>query len=906
MSAIDDKYNQLKHSGVDLGPPLGPEQDEAAGGRVRKYQNGNIYWDSATGAHEVHGGILSAYLANGGPGEHAGARLFGYPKTDEIFDGAVPHNLFEWGAIYWTPGTRGCSIWGPIYTVWQQQPNLGLPLTGNTPLAGGEVVYFERGVIFSANGQAPGVTQPLVGTLNPPLMGNPLILDPTNEEARRFRLLARWQKVERQQYNALTAWHPSIFSDIWNERLVASPVGSPFSFIPLICNQVYFTDQNQSSVDVAAIFEIFPNGQLDLRDRTLYDLQLNLPVGIPYNLSPHCIYAKKDWNNFGLFHITDLHVNRRNEEMRARLQQLGLTTAAQSYCNFQDNIRDFIRYANHLHDVGLADAVMATGDLIDYVAEEGEPFEQGNFPRLRRLLLGQPLDPGGQPHEGLRIPIFTTFGNHDYRLYPYNLIFDVDVPTMFKRLNEYDSHNIIESDAVALEGGKVPSYGLTNAADALRMLLYDEGEKQNAYGYFHKYFTDVRSFVVKLGKHRVVLLDTKCDDGVPLGGTPELIFDYLGDKLGARTLDPATKKLMKGDAPDSIGFLQDDLDLLRDAVQDAGSDGLVIVGMHTPAFSPKGGEYPYYLRETLLPSADPALVQEYIQRNDFEGASWMRSGAAFFKKGGNVSDGLNEGIAARGGAEFLNICVGLGASRPVDLVLCGHHHDRVEYRLRLDGQNIEYYMDFYTESPGPHYYHTKNGHDIGRIPKGAPIQVVIEPSAPPSAPIEEATEHRLPGLPVTFGRVTTPPYANPLNSSTDPKQWWIDHRPVLAETSALGPGDPRQRFGTFWKVTYEGPQPFDLHVQLDGESDTVPKSSRGLKVDILPARLPDTLFNGFRLVRVNGGVIARIRYVTMQELRSNNFRMQWEDTDAGDRRHPPIETTDPGGGRHHPVIGVLR
>ena len=58
MSAIDDKYEALMASGLDLGAPQGPEEDAEAGGRVRRHEKGHIYWLSATGAHMVWGGNL--------------------------------------------------------------------------------------------------------------------------------------------------------------------------------------------------------------------------------------------------------------------------------------------------------------------------------------------------------------------------------------------------------------------------------------------------------------------------------------------------------------------------------------------------------------------------------------------------------------------------------------------------------------------------------------------------------------------------------------------------------------------------------------------------------------------------------------------------------------------------------
>src|SRR5690606_25667574 len=46
--------------------------------------------------------------------------------------------------------------------------------------------------------------------------------------------------------------------------------------------------------------------------------------------------------------------------------------------------------------------------------------------------------------------------------------------------------------------------------------------------------------------------------------------------------------------------------------------------------------------------------------------------------------------------------------------------------------------------------------------------------------------------------LATPPYANPLNSSSDPKAWWQNHRPIFVQTAPLGPVEKSQRqFNTY-------------------------------------------------------------------------------------------------------------
>jgi hypothetical protein len=56
---------------------------------------------------------------------------------------------FETGATYWTSGMRGCVLFGDPWELFQTSA-LSLPLTGTTPLVGGQVVYCELGVLFEA------------------------------------------------------------------------------------------------------------------------------------------------------------------------------------------------------------------------------------------------------------------------------------------------------------------------------------------------------------------------------------------------------------------------------------------------------------------------------------------------------------------------------------------------------------------------------------------------------------------------------------------------------------------------------------------------------------------------------------------------------------------------------------
>src|SRR5665811_2271589 len=60
VSAVDEHYAALGGAEGFMGQPTGPELGTPDGvGRYRGYQGGAIYWSPASGAHEVHGKILS-------------------------------------------------------------------------------------------------------------------------------------------------------------------------------------------------------------------------------------------------------------------------------------------------------------------------------------------------------------------------------------------------------------------------------------------------------------------------------------------------------------------------------------------------------------------------------------------------------------------------------------------------------------------------------------------------------------------------------------------------------------------------------------------------------------------------------------------------------------------------------
>lgn len=867
-SKIDEKYVDLKARGLDLGTATSAEQDAGYGGTYRTYQNGNIYWHPVMGssAHEVHGGILSLYTANGGPGvsHRTGIRDFGFPLTDESYsvDG-TPFSLFEWGAIYWTPGTGGVLMYTDVYKAYQiNQHMLGLPISNQATIYTGSGIFCERGIIWTH--PSLGGTC-LVGALWPPLMGQPMIIEAGASNISLGRPIY-FNTPGNDLTHTLTLVPPETLSNVWNSHLVLSPVGGGQDLL-LTAGSIAHVE---TGVEISLSVQGAPI------DSQLYDLCLIPPSGNRYKLSPHCVYAKKSWDNFGLLHATDIHLSLRNQNLRLALQKAGLADAAQHYSNCQECFRDFIRYANHLHSLGLADAVFVTGDMVDYVAEPGDNKYTGNFARLRRMILGAPFDVGVPVGEELKIPTFMTFGNHDYRLNQFVLKFDINLPTKFIPMNESSTFNITPDEATAAQGGNV-TFGLNDLDKALDMLKYDSTDE--AYAYYTKYFSDRRTFMVRLGANRLVVLDNSYDAGVPrIGGWEDLVnFLWTYETVGpSRSTDRALNGCI-----DAAGLNYDVYTQTLPALNEAGANGVVIVGMHVPPFSPVNAEYPYYLRESLHPVMDPKLTRAYLDRNKFKTDGWSLTGTPYFKTGeiGN-GHGLDDGVISEYGMDFLRLLAGveLGATRPVDLFLCGHHHDRTEYRIRWNGTDLEYYMDFYLESPST-YYSTHNDFDARSGPdtvaNGARLAIKIDSAAPRTGSVTVVRSH-LGSVAEDWSTISVPPYPDTLAASTNPKQWWLNHRPIIAQTAALGPIDPRQRFDPMWEIHL---------INQSGVSAVVTRESKGkptpqlgeIFTSVAPAPMrPEPTFNGFRLVQVKNNVIDKVRYITLAELRASNFVLQWE------------------------------
>ncbi|MCZ2819077.1 PQQ-dependent sugar dehydrogenase [Modestobacter sp. VKM Ac-2977] len=157
LTPIDRRYATDPGVRGVLGAPVAPEAGDAEL-RHRVYVGGRMYWSPRAGAHEVHGAIVTTYLAEGGELRH------GEPVTDEAptSDGVGRYNHFAAGtSVYWTPGTGAHQVGGDIRGRWSAM-GWELSIHGyprgserSTPDGRGRYNDFQNGGIYWLPGVGP-------------------------------------------------------------------------------------------------------------------------------------------------------------------------------------------------------------------------------------------------------------------------------------------------------------------------------------------------------------------------------------------------------------------------------------------------------------------------------------------------------------------------------------------------------------------------------------------------------------------------------------------------------------------------------------------------------------------------------------------------------------------------------
>mgnify|MGYP001193042610 CR=1 FL=1 len=318
---------------------------------------------------------------------------------------------------------------------------------------------------------------------------------------------------------------------------------------------------------------------------------------------------------FSFLHVTDTHIAGRNDlipevlmETRGRCESRQLQLR---YNNFNDNLRAVVRFANREK----VDFIVLTGDIVDFYHdgildysagvgfyqdyEAGERGERGgwlglppqatsNVRKFVDIITG--LDGRG---EALRCPVFCVLGNHDYLLmeYPVSLdgtfighpIAQVRKPDAWglsdEEANEFEFWKRQKGDSLAerMKRKRPGQHFERQGCEQGRCILY--GKPDFVRVNYSQYLTEISydtDFVVPLGKHRLICLNTGEDVGIP---------DY--DRLILHEIDPDSLPVLQrhylDDQSHNRGILLSHYEMINEAVREAKSGGgLALLFTHAP------------------------------------------------------------------------------------------------------------------------------------------------------------------------------------------------------------------------------------------------------------------------------------------------------------------------------------
>jgi hypothetical protein len=709
---------------------------------------------------------------------------------------------------------------------------LGEQLAGPYAAGGGTATMHHGGVVV----QAPGVQ--LTARFDLPPVGRPGIVagDPAGTPFAEVEV-----EVIGDGWSVATL--PGIVGSALSGRLALAPVGGAGPVVDVVVGPAL---PDPGAPEVVRLPLYAPQ----LPERVLHDVVVRDDAGGLVPVAPHAVYHRRSWSDFGLAHVTDSHVARRIDSFGRLLTEAGRAAAAAGLVNWNDRFRGFVRFANQIHAEGVLDIVIVTGDCYDYIREDDDdPAGGGNAQFLRQLVLGQAPGPDFPDVEPLRVPIFLTPGNHDYRKHAYRLVFDLHVSVGplgkdLERVTNFGSLGIRQQDAVALTNRLDPTWLAEHVGDpaigdqSVRNLSSSAAaamvEIDHEMSEYRRFLGEPGTYVVELGDHRLVMVDSGPDTGV---------IDSLGEgiayKLGLFGEDEAT---FVGGSPNCTGPSADDVRGVERILDAAPDHALVLIGTHAPLLNLWEDEYPFFLRESQRRHHARQVEAFLVRHTPLVGTglgadklrafvrtghpTWFGPGGTDdvdFVKRGDTADLLDHGVS-RGGAErLLAAFAGVGVRRPGDLVLAGHTHRDNEFVVRRlpDGETA-FFLDFYTANPANYYPSVFADGELGDDVPTSMAWVSVQPGADPA------------GLPTpTVGldlehEVGIPPYQDPLNDSPDPAAWWVTHRPLVLQTGALGP----------------------------------------LKVP--------RIFGGFRVVEVRDNVIRRIDRVPIDRLAEHGYALDWD------------------------------
>ncbi len=313
-----------------------------------------------------------------------------------------------------------------------------------------------------------------------------------------------------------------------------------------------------------------------------------------------------------------------------------------SFLNPNENLASLIELVNgEAAERGL-DALLAVGDLVDFKYHRDPLLGESG---VEWSLLEQLL--GGSRGERLRVPLFTSTGNHDYRLYPY-------------KFQIYGLQHCGLDDAFTSEYLRRSKRAtrLTYSPADLGSIAITRGRSHSLDAYYTA-LNPCDDYAVDLSGVRVVMLDTGPD-----------VFCDLREGMGRRWVR-YFENIGKIDDPNSASLSDEQIAFLRDALRGAGEAAPALVACHAPPLNP-----PKNARESFV---DAALLDALG-----DGPPAFARSMAFEKHLSGMK--LDAGVFFKNHFAFFDL---LRRRAGAAAVVSGHNHWRLSGRLRKGAANGE-------------------------------------------------------------------------------------------------------------------------------------------------------------------------------------------------------------------------
>lgn len=373
----------------------------------------------------------------------------------------------------------------------------------------------------------------------------------------------------------------------------------------------------------------------------------------------------KSWDDFKFIHATDSHIARRNDLIFQFLKEKTLKNLKEKEINninknllkrvfefnrgfqddtfqqprhgmynFNNNLRNFISFANEKVKKNELDFIFITGDLIDYVnLANYDKIYKNNFQVFLDILLGIDRDSDIKQEDisnekEILAPIFTILGNHDYRLGHYSIF----TSNMFKIFG-------LEKNDIKGYKDKKIFYGIKALYSAVKYL----------YDYF-LFINPNRNFKVNIGsKYTFIFLDSGIDS----------IANLIG---------------LIREAPSTRGLKKMQIKILRNYINQSNDKHIVLL-MHAPPLSPK-----------LSKRKKKKLAKKFKLERDIEWRDFYEENLEKYIGSSRLESLLNlkdQTLMYRWGT-LMKILSGSDKkiNKKIDLVLCGHSHTLKEFRLQ--------------------------------------------------------------------------------------------------------------------------------------------------------------------------------------------------------------------------------